>query len=280
MRIIGGHDYYDSGLAMGQDETVLFKRNEDRHMSDLEMATRIQLPQVVCNGMLRGSAPARVQMRQIHWFRPSHEFASATQGRVRHEFQSATVILAGTVHHGLHAVARPTGGIQTTIDERWIWKAEALRAYAVDHGLEVVEGTAGTIKEWAYGQAAGSSRRQIEIETQDIDTWFTPHRLTGGAMEAMIAERITVASRNPTEFPMRDASGTTRPWAIDRATLGAMQFARAVDPYSAFQEISMWLGGVLPKPGAMPIEITDNRIKIAKAGFDHPTSFRRSKAQA
>lgn len=276
MRIIGGHDYYDSGLAMGQDATVIFLRNGDRRLTDVEMATTIHLPRVACTGRLEGMG--RSGSSPIGWLRPTDEFADAVQDRVQHEFGTATVILAGTVHHGVHAVAQPTGGYVRNIDERWLWTAQALRGYATDHGLEVIEGSNGVVQHWDHLQAPGLSRRQIDIETQDLDTWFAPRRLAGRAMEALIAERITIASRNPTDRPMRGLDGTVRPWAIDQDTLGEMQFAKAVDPYTAFQEISMWQGGVLPSEGARPVEITDNAIKIAKAGFHHPTSFRRAKS--
>ena len=39
----------------------------------------------------------------------------------------------------------------------------------------------------------------------------------------------------------------------------------------------MWLSGVLPSNRTPIVEITDDKIKIAKHGFHHPTSFRRPK---
>lgn len=45
------------------------------------------------------------------------------------------------------------------------------------------------------------------------------------------------------------------------------QFYRIFDSYSAFQELSMYIGGVLPKETREPMEISD-RDMMAKKGFD------------
>jgi hypothetical protein len=50
-------------------------------------------------------------------------------------------------------------------------------------------------------------------------------------------------------------------------------FARIVDPYTAFQEIAMMVGGVIPKGGPPIVEVS-NESKIKKHGLDK-WSFRR-----
>jgi hypothetical protein len=57
------------------------------------------------------------------------------------------------------------------------------------------------------------------------------------------------------------------------ARLKDVQFARIVDPYRAFQEISMWLGNQAEPRKAIP-EIDDVTMAEAK-GFDKKTSFRK-----
>ena len=91
-------------------------------------------------------------------------------------------------------------------------------------------------------------------------------------------ERVTIASQNPLEYPPQAEDQQPLAWRIDQASLAEMEFAKAVDPYTAFQEIAMWKGGVLGSDGPRTIEIVDNEIRIAKGGFHHPTSFRREKA--
>lgn len=65
-------------------------------------------------------------------------------------------------------------------------------------------------------------------------------------------------------------------WTVNGDNLKSFQFQRVLDPYSCAQEISMWVGGVLPKNGNPMVEITDDKIKIAKHGMDK-WSFRKQK---
>lgn len=57
----------------------------------------------------------------------------------------------------------------------------------------------------------------------------------------------------------------------DLRTIG---FASVIDPYTMFQKIDMWVSGVLTNTGNPTVEITDDKIKLAKHGFDDKTSFR------
>ena len=54
-----------------------------------------------------------------------------------------------------------------------------------------------------------------------------------------------------------------------------MNFQVVMNPFQAFQELSMHIGGVVASSGPKTIEITDPKIKIAKHGFDKH-SFRKS----
>lgn len=56
-------------------------------------------------------------------------------------------------------------------------------------------------------------------------------------------------------------------------TLSKFQFQKVIDPYTAFQEISMYISGVLGVGKPDLIEVSD-KTKIEKAGFDNKISFR------
>lgn len=62
-------------------------------------------------------------------------------------------------------------------------------------------------------------------------------------------------------------------WKFDTDGLKALGFAKALDPYTAYQELSMWVGGVLANPERPTAELSDED-KIAKRGFDE-WSFRK-----
>lgn len=272
MRIIGGHDYYDGGLAYGIDDAVTFLRNGDRRASTREMHEVHHLPNEACGARL-----GPVGKREYIW-RGRHRLTGAEvrrEGRtIEHVLEHADVVLCGTLHHGVHLHAREKYGCRPDIDERWIWTADGLRAYARDHDLELDEGGRADAKAHA-GYMAG----RVESPLRTLDEWFAPKILEGAARAALVEARITIAFRDPLDrYPPKNAAGDPLDWAIDQPGLRQMGFAKAVDPYTAFQEISMWKGGVLPSDGPPMVEIADERIRIEKAGFHHPTSFRRAKA--
>ena len=60
---------------------------------------------------------------------------------------------------------------------------------------------------------------------------------------------------------------------IINPSLKDLGFARMVDSFTAFQEVSMYLGGVIPKDGPEMVEISD-KMMLQKKGFHDPTSFR------
>ena len=57
--------------------------------------------------------------------------------------------------------------------------------------------------------------------------------------------------------------------------LSDIQFQKVFSPYEAFQELSMWIGGVLTEPD-LPTLMTDKQ-KIISHGFDINKSFRKDK---
>jgi hypothetical protein len=58
--------------------------------------------------------------------------------------------------------------------------------------------------------------------------------------------------------------------------LKPLRFASVMDPYTAFQELSMFISGILGGTSPPTIEVS-NDIRIQKHGFDLKTSFRKPK---
>jgi hypothetical protein len=55
--------------------------------------------------------------------------------------------------------------------------------------------------------------------------------------------------------------------------LADYDFFKVLDPYQCFQEVSMWIGGVLPGRDAMMAKVSD-ADRFVEHGFDAKTSFR------
>lgn len=68
-------------------------------------------------------------------------------------------------------------------------------------------------------------------------------------------------------------------WEREQITINPqlfkIDFAKAIDPFTAFQELSMWVGGTLSQ-NKEPDEISD-KYKIEQHGFDPAWSFRKHK---
>lgn len=276
MRIIGGHDYYDTILSFGRDDAVLYLRNGDERRTEEEMHDDLLIPRALCG--------ARLGERDAHtpnWMRrDGHQLVSVEvhfNGRVvRHRVSHAAVVLCGILHRGVHVETSEPYGFVRPLGERWIWSAEALRDFARENDLEINEGRKGVQKVWS----GNTSRRQIDVPVLDLEDWFQPERLSDRSRAALVEERITLAFHNPLEMHPHNDKRQELCWRVDQAGLREMGFAKAVDPSTAFQEISMWKGGVLPSDGPAIVEITDDKVKIAKHGFHHPTSFRKAKTKA
>lgn len=61
-------------------------------------------------------------------------------------------------------------------------------------------------------------------------------------------------------------------WYKNTPSLGSLQFIKVMDPHTAFQELSMFVGGVMVKPDKTSV-MTDKE-KVASHGMDE-TSFRK-----
>jgi hypothetical protein len=107
----------------------------------------------------------------------------------------------------------------------------------------------------------------------DILNGFFGDKISDREREYLISNRISIALYVE---PVDEGYNKSGNFMIDCCGLGQVGFAKVVDPYAAFQELSMWVGGVLPKPGNPMVEIVDDKIKLAKHGFDKWT-FRKKK---
>lgn len=67
-------------------------------------------------------------------------------------------------------------------------------------------------------------------------------------------------------------------WDIDHSRLRLdLGFHRAVDHHQAYQQISMWVGGVLANNKPVP-KIASEKVRLEKRGFDPKTSFRKDRS--
>lgn len=92
--------------------------------------------------------------------------------------------------------------------------------------------------------------------------------------DLLIKKRITIAYFILSGHGLR-YNLSENVWNIDSFDLKSIEFAKVKDPFTAFQEIAMWISGVLPMEPPNMVKIVDEDIRIAKRGFDPKTSFRK-----
>lgn len=262
MRIIGGHDYYDSGLAWGQDNAHVFVRSESYQIPEEEFIKTYNLARTEIAEKILGDGK-----RKYCGIGPKENYSISKKGR-KISFSVARVVLCGVLYKGYYVEDSLQNYSMHDTKTHWIWTGEGFRKYLEENGLETKLDKSDFSKMW--------SRRTGKIEdvpVLSVDDWFKPVKLSGECLKTILDNRVTVMTFNPAKHHWGKPH-----WEVNGSTLGEMDFAKALDPYNAFQEIAMWIGGVLPSDGARIVEITDNKIKIEKHGFHHPTSFRREKS--
>lgn len=232
MRIIGGHDYYDSALAYGQDSDVIFVRNT-------KVFKASETPLYACY-------PSKLV--------GDNYFEIPGLGKV--EFRAISVYIADR-HYGGVSINQFDQIIET------FWNYDRFMSWAMANKI--------SINTTVPRQYVWEPKSEIKDAFLNLKSWFIPHLATDVQREWLISNNIAIAVWHD-----KYSWHTTGSWYCNSPNLKGLGFAKAVDPYTLFQELSMWVGGILPQAGNEMVEITDQKIKAHKAGFDK-WSFRRHK---
>lgn len=243
MRIIGGKDYYDSGLQYGRDDDLLFVRNSRESMTDAEIGN----PGWATFDLMRNRRAFITLDRTVREEIEEKIGAKAgSSGRYGNDFLTTVRILfCGKLYRGV--TFEPAFGKKRV----YFWDKESLQKVLEPEGLEFRPYT--------------RPRTWFErYRDEQLDEFFQPLDHTDWA----IKNRVTVAVKE-------DRDRFTTPWSIDTDQLKDYQFQRKFDSFTAFQMLSEWTMNLPRNPNPMVV-ITDDKVKIAKHGFDK-MSFRREK---
>lgn len=237
MRIIGGHDYYDSALAYGRDDDILFVRDNRQFM---HKDTPLEWPVEEIF-----SYNGRYADRYCHVVNKTNRYTRAL-----------VLYICGVRYFGVE-VYESFGSFREIF-----WTYDKLVDYATKHKLKIVDRS-----KWSW-------RPQPSIE--DLFNLKT----TKEQLDWLIENRVALAVGGYENNEFRDPKDRMVWYCNDAKThsLRSLQFQKVMDPFTLFQELSMFVGN-LPKDGPPMVQITDPDIKIAKHGFDK-WSFRRHKDDA
>jgi len=247
MRIIGGHDYYDSAQAHGVDTTLVLQRKKFSDAPVLPFAESPLAP------MLRDS----ISIKGGDWKREN----SVALGKTEYRFSIHEVWFAGKRYGGVKVETRPRDGFFNRLadKEEWHWDADRFLQFLDGIGVRLDRGM-GYVSDHSVTQ--GNIREHFYREPTRAETdWLIDNRVSIAVWKSSTSQRYSKH--------WRKESG----WKVDVDGLGNMGFAKKLDPFTAFQELAMWVGGVLPRPGAPMVEITDEKTMVKKHGMDE-WSFR------
>ena len=126
------------------------------------------------------------------------------------------------------------------------------------------------VKNDLKGLLVGYKRRVEKDTIQDINDFFALH---GSEMlrDFAINHRISIA----TDYSNLLDHGTQSRILTVNPQLSRLQFQKCLDPTTVYQELEMWVGGVLTEPET-PTPVPDIQ-KVVNQGFDPKTSFRKGK---
>ena len=252
MRIIGGRDYYDSALAYGQDDDVVFVRDEKEFSNN--------------NCPLYSGYPHDL-LANHHWSKPAIEIRDPVRGPILLDLLPVSIYVAGT-HQGGIKVREQTSGAKVEV----FWDYSKFEKWVA-----------------SYGKSIGTPNRyKWQTNTPEMDAFpnlrafMAPRLASPEQLTWLIDNRVVTAiwcnhtlesyyRRKPV---MWHCNSSNKAWMLTE-----YDFQKAMDPFSMFQEISMFVSGVLPRNPNPMVEITDDKVKVAKHGFDK-WSFRKHRDDA
>jgi hypothetical protein len=237
MRILGGHDYYDTALAYGRDETLVFVRSTAEKARTVETA----------------SAHLRLPPENTITFRGSHEYlrrSTHTHEDIEYTVYPRILWFAGKRFGAMKVSRYGRGRSSGIMDDLWFWHE--------DRFAEFMASIDARLREPRKGRYPAES-----INTASISAFFSEE---GREDEIgwLVENRVSIALLTRERWP----SDGDPCWRIDSDGLKDIHFQRRVDPYEAFQMLSQWVGGVLPRSGAELVTISGEKTMLSKHGMD------------
>jgi hypothetical protein len=246
MRIIGGKDYYD-GANYGIDNEIVFVRNEEEILFEEK-----ELP--------------------IHI---NHDIGYCSRDNYSKSLNLIYTFFCGNVYPALRIIENKSdlphvSAFENTFDwSKYAWENHKVNfIYEYDQAKKVVEAS-------DCNHSSHFLRKENKKElyehfhfNKDLTGWTIENKIVTGYLQR-VNNRFLDAKIQDSKVKRKIY---LQKWNGD--FLNDLQFYKVKDAFSANQEISMFVGGVLPKPGANIVKL-DNKERIQKAGFDFKTSFRK-----
>ncbi|QIG71112.1 hypothetical protein EVB94_005 [Rhizobium phage RHph_TM40] len=255
MKLIKGKDYYDSALAFGRDESIIFVRKsetlsrKDARERQLSYTGMHWTPTIYMKNhrgdTMKNHRGDTIKKDMSTWKHPDGH--SITMDAI-------SILLAGKLYRGLKTTKKAHWTHGSLSDEIEIfWTKDSFTRYMNKHDMYPFQSESFT------------------HPNSTIDMYFLPDNQTQQkTMEFMIEHKMSIMTVDDSVGEWHDPNGYV---VIDGDNLKDYCLQKIVGPYTVMQELSMWIGGILPRPEKEIITINDKN-KISKHGFDK-WSFRK-----
>lgn len=249
MRFAAGHDYYDSVLQYGRDTSIFFER------SSLAKARYLEHGET----SLVDRPPAYLGFKgESSWRR----YNAITINRREYNYDTQLVWFAGERYSGIKLTIRDQMSYGTQEPPQWFWTKEAFLNHLEALMLELDD------EHWLH---------ENRLSSDNLDSFFS-YSPRKAETDWLIDNRISVAISATTDHQTGWLSKGRPGWYVNCDGLDKLGFAKCLDPYSAFQKLSQWVGGVLTGEGKPMVKITDEKVVLKKHGFDKQSFRHRAKA--
>lgn len=246
MRIISKFkDYYDSALAFGHDDTIVYERKKIKHVSardkPLPKGYEFMLPTLDTRTYIyRG------------WYRGAKEYESNSKG-AEFAITPFTVVFCGKLYPAICMRHRKKGSLGAWSKD-FAYTLEAYVALMSYHGLEFTSTKKRKRYSWDNSLIKGSPKRK-----SDCEEYFAR---SGEDHIAFFAEKEI-----PIAYCEEDGWTAYKSTLAFNTSLQDVAFFKLFDAYTAFQELDMFVGGVMTREGNPMAGISDTDLRDKK-GFD------------
>lgn len=298
MRIIdnsGKKDFYDITQASGQDQNVIYQRNEKIYSKD-EIDSEISKSNKVFNNfvtlkLLWGFSDSAISSFKAshpelnNWWRTYYMIETKSENKTKTYIAKLCIFYFCGKAYKCVVIYRHTKEFLNYLkfnpkkydfyhvpefpdENQWIFTREQFQEFLEKNGA--IE----------YINSLTKSYRNFEMRSIDfINEWLNPFYEIKPPEEILVEGKIVSALYAPLHDSLNRAPLNKGKWTIIiDPILGAngIQFCKIKDAFLTYQDIDMYINGVLTNPQNPPVTVSDDE-KIKKHGFDTKYGFRKRK---
>lgn len=261
MRIISNfRDYYDSVQSIAQDQSKVYERKTQEKI--VMVSTSYSYPE------------------GTKYITPEFSFMNDLKTSSRKSFPFGTtlnsyiVLIAGKAYIAYRAEVQYTVNLKTVSDSFIVTSIEDMCAKIANVVGRDVEGVISTIIEH---NDRNMFRENLNMLDRIIRDGQSPIEIGDSLFFEFGSPVLRIEHVNRHELPKKSVFDDWRNYAalrvISNPNLSEISFQSVLDPYTAFQDISMYLTGVLGQAHPPMVQIGDEDMKVAK-GFGHKYAFK------